>query len=63
VLEGGEIDEVIATGLKVFACTLGGDDGRTLFLCLAPDSSHAKRAAATEARLATPVRPARAGRP
>jgi sugar lactone lactonase YvrE len=59
VLEGGKIDQAIATDLKVFACMLGGGDGRTLFLCTAPDS-----AVAAEARLlATPVQCARAGRP
>ena len=24
-------------GLNVFACMLGGDDGRTLLMCAAPD--------------------------
>lgn len=37
VREGGEIvDEVSAGDLGVFACALGGHDGRTLFLCTAP---------------------------
>ena len=35
--EGGEILDEIATGEGCFACMLGGDDGRTLFLCVAPD--------------------------
>jgi sugar lactone lactonase YvrE len=35
--EGGEVTETISTGdLGAFACMLGGDDGRTLFLCAAP---------------------------
>ncbi|MBB3725857.1 SMP-30/gluconolactonase/LRE family protein [Nonomuraea dietziae] len=42
VREGGEIvDEVSAGELGVFACALGGGDGRTLFLCTAPDANKA----------------------
>ena len=38
VREGGEILEELRAGdLDVIACTLGGDDGRTLFLCVTPD--------------------------
>jgi len=38
VREGGEIVEEIGAGdLDVLACALGGDDGRTLFLCTTPD--------------------------
>lgn len=37
VRQGGEVLEQIETGgLGVFACMLGGDDGRTLFACVAP---------------------------
>ncbi|MFZ3340840.1 MAG: SMP-30/gluconolactonase/LRE family protein [Terriglobales bacterium] len=37
VAEGGEILEGLKTdGLGVFACMLGGADGRTLFVCVAP---------------------------
>lgn len=36
VAEGGGILDEIATEAPVFACMLGGDDGRTLFACLAP---------------------------
>ncbi len=37
VREGGEIvQEVTCGGLGVYACALGGRDGRTLFLCAAP---------------------------
>ena len=32
VVEGGEVTDVIETGRGCFACALGGDDGRTLFL-------------------------------
>jgi sugar lactone lactonase YvrE len=38
VREGGQILEEIGAGdLDVIACALGGDDGRTLFLCATPD--------------------------
>ncbi|MGA7687272.1 MAG: SMP-30/gluconolactonase/LRE family protein [Terriglobales bacterium] len=37
VAEGGDILEELKTdGLGVFACMLGGADGRTLFVCVAP---------------------------
>ncbi len=37
VAEGGSILEEIRTdGMGVFACMLGGEDGRTLFACVAP---------------------------
>lgn len=37
VFEGRGVVQRLATGdLHVFACTLGGADGRTLYLCLAP---------------------------
>jgi sugar lactone lactonase YvrE len=52
---GGEIVEEIAApdGLDVFACMLGGDDGRTLLICAAPDFAEASRSAAREAVLLT----------
>ena len=34
--EGGEILDEIAAGTGVFACMLGGEDGRTLLMCTAP---------------------------
>ena len=36
VREGGEVLEVVDTGQPCFACTLGGPDGRTLFMLTAP---------------------------
>ena len=36
VLEGGEITQRIETPQQAFACTLGGDDGRTLYILTAP---------------------------
>ena len=52
---GGEIvDEIPAPeGLDTFACMLGGDDGRTLLICAAPDFAEANRSAAREAVLLT----------
>ena len=55
VAPGGEIlDEVrVPGGLGVYACQLGGDDGRTLLLCSAPDFFEHNRAEAREAVLFT----------
>lgn len=52
---GGEIlDEIrVPGGLGVFACQLGGDDGRTLLLCAAPDFFEHNRAPVREAVLFT----------
>jgi sugar lactone lactonase YvrE len=49
--EGGEVLEELPVGSGVFACMLGGADGRTLFLCSAPDFDRTARSAAREARL------------
>ena len=51
VREGGEILDEIATGIGVFACMLGGDDGRTLFLCAAPSFPEHERRPVREAQL------------
>ena len=50
---GGEIvDEIGAPeGLGIFACMLGGADGRTLLMCAAPDFLEANRAHTREALL------------
>lgn len=55
VAPGGEIvDEVpMPDGLGVFACGLGGEDGRTLIACAAPDFHEEARTAAREAALLT----------
>ncbi|MDO9408639.1 SMP-30/gluconolactonase/LRE family protein [Patulibacter sp.] len=55
VAPGGElVDQVTAPeGLGVFACALGGDDGRTLLLCSAPDFYEHNRADTREAQLLT----------
>jgi sugar lactone lactonase YvrE len=42
VAEGGEIRERVATSLNCYACMLGDDDRRTLYLVTAPTSDAAK---------------------
>ena len=62
---GAIVDEIgMPEGLGVFACGLGGDDGRTLVACAAPDSDEAARAPAREGvLLTTTVEVPHAGRP
>jgi sugar lactone lactonase YvrE len=51
---GAIVEEVEAPeGLQFFACMLGGDDGRTLLLCAAPDFSERRRSRARDAVLLT----------
>jgi len=52
---GGEIVEVVhgPEGLGVFACMLGGEDGRTLLICAAPDFLEHRRMDKREAVLLT----------
>lgn len=38
IAQGGEVLEVIATGQNCYACMLGGEDGRTLFMLTAQSS-------------------------
>jgi sugar lactone lactonase YvrE len=45
IAEGGQVLEVVATAMPCFACMLGGDDGRTLFMLTAPTSDAATCAA------------------
>ncbi|MEA1794633.1 SMP-30/gluconolactonase/LRE family protein [Rhodococcus qingshengii] len=47
----GEIVDEIAFDSGVFACGLGGSDGRTLFVCAAPDFNEHARKVATEGKL------------
>jgi sugar lactone lactonase YvrE len=49
--EGGRILDEIPTGTGVFACMLGGDDGRTLYLCAAPSFPEHERRPVREAQL------------
>jgi sugar lactone lactonase YvrE len=51
VVEGGTITDEVKPGTPVFACGLGGADGRTLYACAAPDFHDEARTAATEGRL------------
>jgi sugar lactone lactonase YvrE len=53
IAPGGQVvDEVtIPAGLAVFACGLGGEDGRTLMACAAPDFHEEARKAAREGML------------
>jgi sugar lactone lactonase YvrE len=62
----GDVVEEVAMpeGLGVFACGLGGENGRTLLACAAPDFSEEARSAAAEAQLlTTPVEVPHAGLP
>lgn len=53
--EGGRVTDEIAApeGLNIFACALGGPDGRTLLACAAPDFHEQARKAARDAVLLT----------
>jgi sugar lactone lactonase YvrE len=51
VLEGGAIEQTIEPDTGVFACMLGGESGRTLFMCAAPDFHEEARKNAREGRL------------
>lgn len=51
VVEGGAITDEIAIGMGAYACMLGGADGRTLFICAAPDFHEDSRRDATDACL------------
>lgn len=53
VAEGGKVLDEVKPGTNVYACALGGSDGRTLFLCLAPDFHEEARKAAREATIAS----------
>jgi sugar lactone lactonase YvrE len=55
VAPGGEIVAELSApaGFTCFACMLGGDDGRTLLICAAPDFDPRSRVAARDAVLLT----------
>lgn len=64
IAEGGEVLEVIDTGQPCYACMLGGDDGRTLFMLTAATSlAHEAAKAPTGKLLVARVDSPRAGRP
>ena len=50
-VKDGEVAGEVRPGSPVYACALGGADGRTLFACAAPGYNAAARTAAREARL------------
>lgn len=47
----GAVVETVDVGTGVYACALGGDDGRTLFLCTAPGFAEHERRDTREAAL------------
>ncbi len=51
IAEGGAVLEVIDTGDPCYACMLGGDDGRTLFMLTAPTSLAHEAAASAKGKL------------
>lgn len=64
IAEGGEVLEVIDTGQPSYACMLGGEDGRTLFVLTARTSSaHEAAASPTGKLLIARVDVPHAGRP
>jgi sugar lactone lactonase YvrE len=64
VIEGGAVTHQIALEQGAYACMLGGDDGRTLFILTAPESDPARCRAARGGRIEVVDAPyARAGLP
>jgi sugar lactone lactonase YvrE len=63
VREGGEIVETIDLDRMAFACMLGGDDGRTLFICAAQWTGAVEVTEATGRLYATRVAVPHAGYP
>ena len=53
--EGGTILDEVKLDEGCYACMLGGDDGRTLFLCVAPNFNEDERAATREGRILSTV--------
>jgi sugar lactone lactonase YvrE len=64
IAPGGKVLEIVETGNPCFACMLGGEDGRTLFMLTAPTSNATQAAAARNGRIMTAyVKTGGAGRP
>jgi sugar lactone lactonase YvrE len=64
VAEGGAVLDEVATSQTAFACALGGDDGRTLYVMTAPTSSRFDLEGRSLGRIeACAVDAGRAGRP
>ena len=55
VADGGQIAERIELDLGAFACTLGGEDGRTLYICAAKGSGEIAKAERSGCILAVEV--------
>jgi len=51
IAEGGEALDVVATSQNCYACMLGGDDGKTLFMLTAPTSMPKEASAAPKGRI------------
>jgi sugar lactone lactonase YvrE len=51
IVEGGDVIDVIDTGDNCFACMLGGEDGRTLFMLTAKSSNAHEAAQAATGRV------------
>jgi sugar lactone lactonase YvrE len=51
VAEGGQITDEVRPGTNAYACALGGETGRTLFICTAPDFDEHARSAARDGRI------------
>jgi sugar lactone lactonase YvrE len=64
IAEGGNVLEAIDTGQNCYACMLGGDDGKTLFMLTAPTSlAHEAEKAPTGKIVIARVDAPHAGRP
>jgi len=64
IAQGGQVLDIIDTGMPCFACMLGGPDGRTLFMLVAPGSdAEERRTVASGKLLACEVAAGRAGWP
>jgi sugar lactone lactonase YvrE len=62
--EGGKVLDTVATNQNAFACMLGGDDGKTLFIMTAPTSLEHEAAAAPKGKVeVAAVETAHAGLP
>jgi sugar lactone lactonase YvrE len=64
VQEGGEVSETVETSMNCFACMLGGEDGRTLYMMTGPTSDDRDTAANVRCGIEVAEVPvAQAGRP
>lgn len=63
IAQGGKVLQVVDTGQPCYACMLGGDDGRTLFMLTAPALAGEDDGQPKGKILTTKVEVGRAGRP